>query len=139
VRKDLQPSQLGDLLEQPLLAVLATYRRNGTALLSPVWHEWRDGAFVVATTSDGVKARHVRRDSRAGIVVCEQAPPYRGIEVRGRAELVTEAVTETAKRIAMRYLGEADGAAKAAEYGDDALIRIAPGRLRAWDFADDFR
>lgn len=139
MRKDLQPSQLGDLLEQPLLAVLATYRRNGTALLSPVWHEWRDGAFVVATTSDGVKARHVRRDSRAGIVVCEQAPPYRGIEVRGRAELVTEAVTETAKRIAMRYLGEADGAAKAAEYGDDALIRIAPGRLRAWDFADDFR
>jgi hypothetical protein len=43
MRKDLGPQDLGDLLEQPLVAVLATYRADGTALLSPVWHEWRDG------------------------------------------------------------------------------------------------
>jgi hypothetical protein len=38
MRKDLGPQNLGDLLEQPLVAVLATYRADGTALLSPVWH-----------------------------------------------------------------------------------------------------
>jgi hypothetical protein len=42
MRKGLKPDDLGDLLELPVLAVLATYRRNGTVLLSPVWHEWRD-------------------------------------------------------------------------------------------------
>jgi hypothetical protein len=47
VRKNLGPDDLGDLLEQPLVAVLATYRRDGTVLLSPVWHEWQDGGFNV--------------------------------------------------------------------------------------------
>ena len=40
--------------------------------------------------------------------------------------------------IAIRYLGEAEGAAKAEAYGDDVLIRIEPGFVRAWDFADEY-
>jgi PPOX class probable F420-dependent enzyme len=138
VRKNLAVDDLGDLLELPLLAVLATHRRDGTVLLSPVWHEWRDGGFVVATSSDNVKARHLRHDPRAGIVVCEQTPPYRGIELRGSARLTNEGADETPRRIATRYLGEAEGAAKAAEYGDDLLIRLEPGVLRAWDFSDEY-
>jgi len=139
VRKGLSPTDLGDLLEQPVLAVLATYRRDGGALLSPVWHEWAEGAFLVATGSNGVKARHVRHDPRAGIVVCEHAPPYRGIEVRGRAQLLTDGAADTARRIAIRYLGESEGAAKAEQYADDVLIRIEPGVVRAWDFGDEYR
>jgi hypothetical protein len=69
---------LGDLTGLRLLAVLATYRRDGTVLLSPVWHEWRDGGFHVVTGSRDVKAAHLRRDPRASIVVCEHCPPYRG-------------------------------------------------------------
>ena len=138
MRKGLTVSDLGDLLDLPVLAVLATYRADGSVLLSPVWHEWRDGAFVVATSSENVKVRHLRRDRRASVVVCEQTPPYRGIEVRGRAELVDADARDVARRIAMRYLGEAEGSAKAAEYGDDVLIRVPPGVLRAWDFADEY-
>jgi len=66
---------LGDLAELRLLAVLATYRHDGTVLLSPVWHEWRDGGFTVVTSSRDVKAAHLRRDPRASIVVCEHSPP----------------------------------------------------------------
>jgi hypothetical protein len=40
------------------------------------------------------------------------------------------------RRIASRYLGERDGAAYAESAGDDTLIRLEPGRLRAWDFPD---
>lgn len=47
MRKGLTPEELGDLLELPLVAVLATYRRDGSVLLSPVWHQWRDGGFDV--------------------------------------------------------------------------------------------
>jgi hypothetical protein len=35
MRRDLRIEEPGDLLELPLLAVLATYRRDGSALLSP--------------------------------------------------------------------------------------------------------
>ena len=129
--------ELGDLVELPLLAVLATYRRDGTVLLSPVWHEWRDGGFGVVTGSRDGKAAHLRRDPRAGIVVCEHVPPYRGIELRCRARLVTEGVEDAVLRIATRYLGREAGAAYAERGQDDLLLRLEPGEIRAWDFADE--
>jgi PPOX class probable F420-dependent enzyme len=136
VRKHLAIEDLGDLLELQLLAVLATYRRAGGVLLSPVWHEWRDGAFQVVTRSDDVKATHLRRDPRASIVVCDHAPPYRGVELRAEAQLLTDGVREATRRIASRYLGAEAGAAYAAEDPDDLLIRLEPGEVRAWDFSD---
>jgi PPOX class probable F420-dependent enzyme len=138
VRKNLRVDELGDLLDLPLLAVLATYRRGGSVLLSPVWHEWHEGGFQVATNGDGAKAQHLHRDPRTSIVVCEQTPPYRGIEVRGRAELRTDGAADVARRIAIRYLGETEGAAQADRLADDLVIRVEPGELRAWDFTDEY-
>jgi PPOX class probable F420-dependent enzyme len=137
VRKNLPVEDLGDLLERPLVAVLATYRTNGDVLLSPVWHEWRDGGFDVITGSRGIKVRHLRRDPRASIVVHEHVPPYRGVELRTRAD-VLPAGPEVVRRIAVRYLGEDEGTRWAEASGDDTLIRLAPGDLRAWDFADEY-
>jgi PPOX class probable F420-dependent enzyme len=134
VRKHLMPEELGDLLEQPLVAVLATNRLDGSVLLSPVWHRWRDGGFDVVTRSDDLKVQHLRRDPRANIVVYEHVPPYRGIEVRAEARL--EDAGDAVRAIAVRYLGERDGTAYADGGVDDTLIRLEPGRLRAWDFAD---
>jgi PPOX class probable F420-dependent enzyme len=137
MRKNLPAEDLGDLLERPLVAVLATYRRNGDVLLSPVWHEWRAGGFDVVTGDGGIKVRHLRRDSRASIVVYEQEFPYRGIEVRGEASLLTDGAKDAARRIASRYLGAEAGAAYAEQTTDDTIIRLEPGRLRAWDFSDE--
>ena len=128
---------LGDLAQLRLLAVLATNRRDGTVLLSPVWHEWREGGFGVITSSHDVKAAHLRRDPRASLVVCEHSPPYRGIEVRGHARFVTARVGDAVQRIASRYLGPEAGAAYADRADDDLLIRLEPGDLRAWDFAGE--
>ncbi len=47
MRTNLTLDELGDLLDQPIVAVLATYRADGSAMLSPVWFEWRDGGFNV--------------------------------------------------------------------------------------------
>ena len=136
VRDDLGPDDLDGLLERPLVAVLATYRAVGDVLLSPVWHRWRDGGFDVVTGEDDVKVRHLRADPRASIVLFESEPPYRGIEVRGRAVL-RRAEGDVVRDIAVRYLGDEKGGAYADRGDDDTLIRLEPGRLRAWDFADD--
>ena len=126
---------LGDLPELPLLAVLATYCRDGTVLLSPVWHEWRDGGFNVMTGNSDVKAAQLRRDPRASIVICEHSPPYRGAELRASAQLMSAGADDVI-RIASRYLGRDAGVAYADSANDDLLIRLTPGDLRAWDFAD---
>lgn len=138
MRKGLTPDALGDLLEQPLLAVLATHRRDGTVLLSPVWHEWRDNGFNVSSQSEDVKVAHLRRDPRASIVVCEHRPPYRGLELRTSARLSTPGDRSVVRRIATRYLGPEGGERYAGGGEDDLLIRLEPGNLRGWDFADYF-
>src|SRR6476659_3611221 len=138
MRKGLTPKDMGDLLELPLLAVLATYRRDGTVLLSPVWHEWREGGFHVVTGSRDGKAGHLRRDPRASIVVCDDGPPYRGIEIRATARLSRLEDGSVVSRIAARYLGQEAGERYAETAGDDLLICLEPGDLRAWDFADYF-
>lgn len=129
MRRDLPIEDLIGFLERPIVAVLATYRPDGTALLSPVWFEWRDGGFNVGTSGDDVKVRHLRRDPRASLVVAEQRPPYTGVEIRTIATLVPDDEHVTARRIAARYDDESSG--------DDVVIRLEPGELRTWDFADD--
>jgi PPOX class probable F420-dependent enzyme len=138
MRRALEPADLGDLFELPLVAVLATYRKDGEVLLSPVWHRWRDGGFDVATGADDMKVRHLRQDGRASILVYEQAPPYRGIELRTRPSLLLEGAHESAREIAVRYLGVEAGEAYAASSADDIVIRLEPGHVRAWDFADEY-
>lgn len=141
MRHDLSIEQLGDLVDRPIVSTLATYRRDGTVLLSPVWHEWRDGGLNICALQDDVKVRHMRRDSRASVVIYDQQPPYRGLELRGSPRLSTDGTTYAAviRRIAVRYLGEAEGAAYADTAGErGVVIRLEPGELRTWDFADDF-
>ena len=139
MRTNLTVGDLGDLLDKPLVAVLATLRTDGSVLLSPVYHEWRDGGFNIWVEQENVKARHLRRDPRATILVAESDPPLRAVEVRGRARFIEEGVSETALRIVARYEGSDDGAADVeALGGTDVIIRIEPGDIRVWDYADEF-
>ena len=139
MRTNLTVEDLGDLLDQPMVAVLATLRMDGSVLLSPVYFEWRDGGFNIWVEQQNVKARHLRRDARATILVAESDPPLRAIEVRGQARFIEEGVSETALRIVTRYEGPDDGAADVeALRSADVIIRIEPSDIRVWDYADEF-
>ena len=139
MRTGLDPEDLGAFLDEPRVAVLATLRRDASVLLSPVWHEWRDGGFNVWVGTDDVKARHLRRDPRVTILVAGSEPPLKGVEVRGEARFIEEGVTDVAVRIATRYVGRDEAARYAGTLaGEDVIVRIEPGELRAWDFSDDY-
>jgi PPOX class probable F420-dependent enzyme len=138
MRTNLSIEDLHGFLDEPLVAVLATLRKDGSVLLSPVWHEWRDGGFNVWVGADDVKARHLRRDPRASILVAESENPLRGVEVRGVARIIEEDADGTAVRIANRYLGPEKGAAYVrSASGHEVTVRLEPGDLRVWDFADE--
>jgi PPOX class probable F420-dependent enzyme len=138
MRTDLTIEDLDGFLDEPLVAVLATVRQDGSVLLSPVWHEWRDGGFQVWTGANDVKTRHLRREPRASILVAESTYPLRGVEVRATAQIVEQDAIETAIRIAGRYLGPEQGEAYVRKVGgNDVIIRVEPGDVRAWDFADE--
>jgi PPOX class probable F420-dependent enzyme len=138
MRTNLSIEDLHGFLDEPLVAVLATLRKDGSVLLSPVWHEWREGGFNVWVGADDVKARHLRRDPRASILVAESQNPLRGVEVRGAARIIEEDANGTAVRIADKYLGSEKGAAYVrSASGHEVTVRVEPGVLRVWDFADE--
>jgi PPOX class probable F420-dependent enzyme len=129
--------QVRTLLEAPSPAVLTTYRRDGSALVSPVWFRWAAGAFEVVVAEGDIKLRHLVRDERCVLVVFESVPPFRGIEVRGVPEIVEGDVTEVREAIAGRYLGVAAGKRFAAERRSKpgVLLRLDGRDPRVWDLS----
>lgn len=139
MRRHLHLADLGDLLEQPINAILATYRPTGEVLLTPVWHEWRDGGFSVVILAEDVKDRHLQRDPRASILLAEHGGLNRSLEVRGIAQRASDNVEEVTRRITLRYLGPERTSGYLQELAGIKLVhvRLEPGKVRAWDFADE--
>ena len=136
MNRGLTPDDLGGLLDEVHLAHLATFRKDGSVLLSPIWYLWEDGGFTLGMAAGDGKLTHLARDPRVTIVVGEDAFPYRGFEMRGTATLPDIPYGPTIRRIAERYVG----AKGAAFYDDDhggTIVRIEDGQSRGWDFRDD--
>ena len=129
--------KLRSLLEGPSPAVLTTYRKDASAFTTPVWFHWNDGVFEIVIAKNDVKLRHLARDPRCVLVVFEAVPPFRGIEVRGEAQLREGDVREVRATIAHRYLGPVDGpkfsAKRASTLG--VLLSLPAVEPRAWDLA----
>jgi PPOX class probable F420-dependent enzyme len=124
------------LFEAPSPAVLTTYRKDGSANVSPVWFRWSGDALEVVIAEGDVKLKHLARDPRCILLVFETAPPFRGIEVRGRPELVEGDMTSIRADIAGRYLGAADGERFAASRTKPGLLlRLRAEESRIWDLS----
>ena len=140
MRTGLGVDDVADLLDQPLIAVLATRRADDSIMLSPVWFEWYQGGIDIwVPTIEGGKVAHVRRDPRVTVVVANSEWPYRGFELRGEATVSTkpEDFYGALGRTALRYSGPEAAERMVAEYGPGAVIRVEPGTIRAWDYEDE--
>jgi PPOX class probable F420-dependent enzyme len=128
---DLAPNEVSAFLAEPTVATLATYRRDGSVLLSPVWQEWTGTVFHVLLAPSDIKTTHVRRDPTVGIVAYEQTPPYRGVEAAGTGTLINGMYAELLERMVPRYLPEGlpDVLAR-----DGLVLAITPTRFRSWSF-----
>jgi PPOX class probable F420-dependent enzyme len=125
------------LLEAPSPAVLTTYRKDGSANVSPVWFRWSEEGFEVVIAQGDVKLRHLARDPRCVLVVFEAVPPFRGVEVRGVGQLLESDVSSARAAIAERYLGVDTGArfAAARRSRPGVLLRLALDSPRIWDLS----
>jgi Pyridoxamine 5'-phosphate oxidase len=125
------------LLDAPSSAVLTTYRKDGSALTTPIWFRFREGAFEVVLAEGDVKREHLARTPRCLLVVFEAVPPFRGFEVKGEPELIDGDVTEARASIAGRYLGVEAGHrfATTRRSSTGTLLRLVPHEPRVWDLA----
>ena len=100
-----------EFLAQPVVAVLSWLTPRGEIASSPVWYEYRDGKFYLASSSVFAKVRAMRKRPMVSLCVQDPAPPYRYVTVRARAEVRADPETARAldARLARHYLGEAGG------------------------------
>jgi PPOX class probable F420-dependent enzyme len=138
VRRNLRPGDLGDLLDRPLNAVLGLHQQDGSILLTPVWHLFKDDTFYFQVPRGDRKIAMLMRDPRCSLLVAEDEHPYRAIEVTGEAALSKDHYQELGLEIVGRYVEAHDPGANAADYLLDGglIVRIKATAMRAWDYAD---
>jgi PPOX class probable F420-dependent enzyme len=132
-------NSLGDFLLQPWLATLATYRKDGTVLLSPVWWIWDGEAFQISVDDGDWKEKHVRRNPRISLCISEEESyPGRALEASGLVTLIADPEGEGLLRIATKYCGP-EIAARYVENNPASsywIMRIVPDKVRSVDHLD---
>ena len=112
-----------------------TYRKDGTAVASPVWFRFQDNTFEVVIAQDDVKLRHLAARPQCELVVFEAVPPFRGVRVRSHQPMLDRAGAQQARaEIAARYLGEERGKKFDAERASPGvLLRLPWDGAKTWD------
>lgn len=140
MRRGLTPSDLGDLFEQPLAAVLSIGLADGSVFSRPVWHRLIGGKFVFEFPAGDRKIGMLERDPRATVLLAEDAFPYRAIEVRGRIMMSPDPYHEIGAAICRPYVDAFDRHADVSAYLSDepGMIGVLEAETTAcWDYADD--
>lgn len=70
---------------------LATFRKNGKEVATPVWFAAANDAFYVFSAGDAGKVKRIRAGSRARVAPCDVRGTVRGEWQDASARLVTEA------------------------------------------------
>jgi PPOX class probable F420-dependent enzyme len=99
---------------------LVTLRPDGAPACHPMVGLWRDGALYLNTYRKSAKARNIARDPRVACVVVtdDDAAEFRGVVVRGRAEVLA----------ADERVAGPEGARAPAAVGED-VTRLVQSRL----------
>jgi PPOX class probable F420-dependent enzyme len=81
---------------------LATFRRDGSEVRTPVWFAAADGRLYVFTAGASGKVKRLRRSSRARVAPCDARGRVRGEWRDATARLVTEPASIERARAALR-------------------------------------
>ena len=98
---------LADEIVRSRYVSLTTYRKDGTAVATPVWHVPQGAELWIVTEADSGKVKRLRNNPEVRVTPCSlrgTVPPD-APTVTGTARLLDEAGTETARKLlARRYL-----------------------------------
>lgn len=128
------PDEVRPLLDAPSGAVLAVYRADGSAYISPVWFRVADESVEIVVAHDDPKIERLRIDPRCIFMAFETTPPFRGLRIESETQLSSADVHEARLAIATRYLGDADGGCYVEQRTKPGtVVRVPLASARTWD------
>jgi len=101
------PDSHKDLIEKPVVAVIATVTPEGSPHNAGIWR-WYDGEFVYVTCDYGSrKHKNIAANPHISLLMLDPVNPYRYLEVRGVVEeIVEEGALELLNKLSDFYLGK---------------------------------
>jgi PPOX class probable F420-dependent enzyme len=94
------------LLEEPVIANLATVDPDGRPHVTPVWVDVEGDDLVVNTAEGRAKTKHLRGSAMVGVSVVDPKDPYRVVALQGVVDdITTEDADAHIDRLARKYLG----------------------------------
>ncbi len=101
------PESHADLLDQPVLAHVATIGPDGEPQSNPVWVGTQDGNILFSQTTTRQKYRNVQRDARVALSLVDANNPFRYLEIRGTVERIDPDPDKAfINAMAKKYLGQ---------------------------------
>jgi PPOX class probable F420-dependent enzyme len=128
------PESHKDLLEKPVVAVIATVTPEGKPHNAGIWR-WYDGEYVYITCDYGSrKHKNMSANPNVSLLMLDPANPYRYLEVRGTVvEMIEAGALELLNKLSdfyvgkPQYFGQVEPAEKLATYRG-VLFKIKPER-----------
>ena len=84
------PESHRDLLDAPVYVQMATYMKDGSIQVNPVWCSYDGSRILINSALGRVKDINIRANPTITIVAMDPANPYRWLEVRGTVDEITE-------------------------------------------------
>jgi PPOX class probable F420-dependent enzyme len=86
---------------------LTTYRKDGTAVATPVWHVLHEGEVFIVSELDAGKVKRIRRNGHVVVTACDLRGKIAtgAPSAEGSARILDDAGTQMARALlAQRYL-----------------------------------
>ena len=77
---------------------LTTFKRDGTAVATPVWFVEQDGKLLIQTDLGSGKVRRIKANPQVRLALCNGMGHLRGPKVNGRAEILEAGETVRVER-----------------------------------------
>jgi PPOX class probable F420-dependent enzyme len=77
---------------------LTTFKRDGTAVATPVWFVEQDGKLLVQTDLESGKVKRIKANPQVRLALCNGMGHLRGPTVNGRAEILEAGDTVRVER-----------------------------------------
>jgi PPOX class probable F420-dependent enzyme len=84
------PESHRDLLDGPVYVQMATYMKDGSIQVNPVWCSFDDEHILINTALGRVKDKNLRANPTVTILAMDPENSYRWLEVRGTVDEITE-------------------------------------------------
>ncbi len=125
------PESHFDLLDGPVVVMLATVMPDGSPQVTPVWCSRQGNQVWVNTAVGRTKDRNLRARPFATVAAMDPQNPYRWLEVRGQVVEVVEGqpAHDHINELAQLYFGRPFTYNSPGE--ERVLFKIAPTRVNA--------